>query len=500
MPVSLLERPRQLSQSLLWKLQARYFADRGVEAWRRAEVPHYLTSNPTVADSYAEITFSFLRDRVRLAGAGRAPAAPIYICELGAGSGRFAFHFLSRLMRLCDQAGVAPAAFKYVLTDAAEANLRFWLRHPRLQPFFERGLLDLAAFDVASPGELELHLGGAKLRAADLEQPLVVIANYLFDSIPQDLLYVGKNGECEQCMVSLTIDEDPARLSAAQLLERLSYHYERHRTEVVYDEPWLQELVSGYRNALRETYLLFPAPGLRCLHRLRALSSQGLLLLSADKGEHRLSMLQAKGPPALARHGSFSLTVNYHAIKAFCERNGGLAMFPEAPHASLNVSACLMVPEAKGHTETLRACARHVQEFSPDDFYTIVSHAGRTIGSMSVEEILAYLRLSRYDAHQLGRYLPRLIELAPGFGGDQYHAVIAAVDRVWSLYFPLGEKLDVANGIARLLYEMNDYRGALEYFRRSIEIYGADTGTMSNMAMCRRLLGQEEQAQAAPIP
>src|SRR5437762_12505945 len=95
-----LEQQQLFSRSLIWQLQDRYFAERGVEAWRQGEVPHYVTSNPTIANGYAEMVLAFWRDRGRLAP-DDPPDEPQTICELGAGSGRFAFHFLSRLADLC---------------------------------------------------------------------------------------------------------------------------------------------------------------------------------------------------------------------------------------------------------------------------------------------------------------------------------------------------------------------------------------------------------------
>ncbi|MFW1950288.1 hypothetical protein ACG907_20660, partial [Acinetobacter bereziniae] len=95
-------------------------------------VPHYVTSNPTIANAYAEMALAFWRDRQRLA----PQSGPLTICELGAGSGRFAFYFLRRLESLCAEADVPPQAFRYVLTDAADANLAFWRSHPCFEPFF----------------------------------------------------------------------------------------------------------------------------------------------------------------------------------------------------------------------------------------------------------------------------------------------------------------------------------------------------------------------------
>ena len=62
----ILETQQVFSKSLLWDLQRQYFAQMGVEAWRQGEVPHYVTSNPTIANSYAEVVFAFWRDQQRL--------------------------------------------------------------------------------------------------------------------------------------------------------------------------------------------------------------------------------------------------------------------------------------------------------------------------------------------------------------------------------------------------------------------------------------------------
>jgi tetratricopeptide (TPR) repeat protein len=154
-----------------------------------------------------------------------------------------------------------------------------------------------------------------------------------------------------------------------------------------------------------------------------------------------------------------------------------------------------MVGDAAGHLETRRAFQRHVQDFSPDDFYAITRHVRQTIGQMAVGEILAYLRLSHHDSHLFALSLPRLTELAVGLDRDEHRGVRDAIDRVWDLHFPLGEE-DLADAIARLLYAMDDYQGALDFFARSRKICGPDAGTLSNMAACHQLLGQAEKAKA----
>lgn len=490
-----LEERQVFCRSLIWQLQNRYFAERGVEAWRQGEVPHYVTSNPTIANSYAELVLAFWRDQNRLA-LDDQPEEPQYICELGAGSGRFAFHFLNRLAELCAQAGVPLASFRYVLTDVADGNLDFWRGHPRFQPFFESGLLDMARFDVAQPGDVVLQSSGRTIGVGSLQRPLVVFANYLFDSVPQDLFHF-KNGHAHRCLVSLTVDADPAELDPAEMLARVQIDYHDEETAGhSYEEPALQALVTAYQRGLADSHVLFPAAGLRCVQSLAACSLQGLLLLTADKGDHRFAALEGRPAPQPVRHGSISLSVNYHAFTSFCAGTGGLALVPESHHTSINVVGLLMLADPTHYAEAQLAYRRHVQDFGPDSFYTITKHARKTIPEMEADDILAYLRLSRHDSHQFGRYLPRLLELAPDFDAATRGDVIAAIERVWEMYFPLGEDLDLANRIAALLYAMNDYPRALDYFERSMEIYGADTGTLYNIACCYQLLGEDAVAAA----
>ena len=64
------------------------------------------------------------------------------------------------------------------------------------------------------------------------------------------------------------------------------------------------------------------------------------------------------------------------------------------------------------------------------------------------------------------------------------------------LSFPLGEEVDLANGIAAVLYAMDDYARALAFFQTSMQIYGPDTGTLYNIGACFHGLGEDAAAAA----
>src|ERR1043165_5879142 len=113
-----LETPCRLSRQVLWRLQRSYFERRGVAAWADGDVPHRVTSSPWLARAYSRVIAGFLHDW----HAALDRSQPVYVVELGAGAGRFAFH----LRRALDELGEHGARICYAMTDLAEANLVAW--------------------------------------------------------------------------------------------------------------------------------------------------------------------------------------------------------------------------------------------------------------------------------------------------------------------------------------------------------------------------------------
>lgn len=465
---------RPFVESPLWTLQRQYFAGRGQQAWSSGEVPHYVTSNPVVAAAYAEVLVAFRQERLR-----RDPEEPaLWILELGAGSGRFAHHLLQQLAALCERQGLEAQGFRLVLSDFCEANLEAWTAHPCFQPFFANGQLDVARFDVMAPAPLVLRHSGETLGPGELRAPLVVIANYVLDSIPAELLRFSA-GEVERGQVRLlglpdvggsaepaevepeNPDPDQAESAAqepaAALLERLQLEY---RLEPLADQPFadpgLAGLLADYQQlleGLEEAWLLFPAPALRALDWLAALSCQGLLLLSADKGHHRLEEVLLARPPSLTLHGSFSLSVNYHALCSWAAAAGGVALAPEASTGGLHPIALLCLPQAEQHSATIAAWRRHMAAFSPSDYLSLSQLAHANAEQLSAPQLLAFLRLGQGDSQLLRRLVPRLRQLAPGLAEAHRRTLLECVAQVAQMHFPLdgAEQQELAEGIQPLL-------------------------------------------------
>ena len=498
--LTILEDKQSFSKSLLWKIQRNFFEQQGIQAWQQGTVPHYITSNPHIANAYAQVVLGFLRDhytspkRKTTDTPALDTKQPLYIIELGSGSGRFAYHFLKKFHAAYSQSSINQIAIKYILTDFTEQNLNFWKTHPPLQPFIEQGLLDFARFDAENDHSITLSQSGEVLSADSLKNPLIVIANYVLDTIPQDLFLI-ENGKIFESEVTLTSPQTEPDLKDPELLKRLQVSYTNQSiTSDYYDEPELNQILKNYQQTLTDTYLLFPHIALRCLNRLGQISSGRFLLLSGDKGYNREEDLLFRGEPSIAMHGSFSLMVNYHAVGQYIQHQGGHFLTTPHRHNSLNICAALLGKHPQDYPETRLAFSQAIVQNNPDDFFTLKKVIQEHSDNLSLEEILAYLRLSGWDAAIFLDSFPVIMNLLENISSPLQEELFQTVQHIWDTYYPIGEQRDLAFYLGMLLYTIEYFPEALEYLQQSRQIYGDDPNTIYNMGMCYYRLRQIDRA------
>lgn len=479
------------SESIIWDLQRAYFEERGTEAWRQGEVPHYVTTNPRQAHAYAEMIMALRRDHRRL---HPESSDPIHIMELGSGSGKMAYFMLRRLEELCEDEDIAITEFRYVLTDFTQRNVEFWKVHPRLAKYVEQEILEMARFDVTQPGPLHLQISDTEWGPGQLDSPVVVIANYLWDSIPQELLFISK-GEAQAVNVNFSVVGEPALMGPKMLLECGEMDYAlAPKAPAWMSSPLLKPLLAQYAATVPQGWTLFPASAIRCLSWLRTLSPRGLLLLTADKGAHELSGVISPAPPSWANHGSISLNVNYHALTQHCAAQGGISFFPDHPYFSVNTGCLLLLDKAADHVKTIRATHKFLNDNGPDTYFTVYKCVRTHLDTVQFRDIAAALRLSLFDSHQLNVYVPRIAALLPSLTAEEASDLLRLLHLCWDNYYPLAEGLDLATSLGSICYAIDAYEWALYYFSQSTDIYGAYTGTFFNMAVCHHMLGDADHA------
>src|SRR5438270_8077242 len=176
-PRRLLEKDVPLSQSVIWGLQRDFYAQRGLKAWNQDLVPSYITNNPFIAEIFAGIVAAFVQDCMFSAQCGYQSLSaedPLRILELGAGTGKFSYLFLRKLIPLLQRQNLPQQLVRYCMTDTSESLITEWRANAYLQEFVSSGVLEFTVFQA-----------GEEHQSLQTRGPLVVIANYVFDSLPQ---------------------------------------------------------------------------------------------------------------------------------------------------------------------------------------------------------------------------------------------------------------------------------------------------------------------------
>jgi hypothetical protein len=486
----LVEDKKPFSKSIIWELNKNYYQKKGIAAWREGEVPHHMTSNAFVGKTYAELIFSLLQDVAKNEQCDKT----VYILELGAGHARLCFHILKYLnKKIQGHQGVLPS-FCYILSDISSDNIDFFIQHPQLQSYYDHKQLDVAYFDALTGDSIDLLIGKRKVDVASLDTPLTIVANYFFDSIPFDL-FKFKKGKIKESLIKIETDKSFADANDIDLKDiELQYFYE----EIVfpfYNDTVLDNILAEYQSQVNESFVLYPSEGLKCLNRLKLLSNKGVMLITMDKGIHHLALLDNKPKPDWVTHGSFSFTVNYHAFIRHCELNGGKAMFCKNANFHLELGCLLLVEDAYSYTHVLDAYRLYVDDFGPDDFYSLVKMTYGHVADLSFQEILSMLRLGLYDSTLFENLLKRIKQQIGHITYGERDRLHQSINFVWENYFNLDES-DLAFEIAGIMYDLGFYKDAVGYFNKSIDSYGYSENSYFNLALCHFQLNEDEKCMA----
>ncbi len=475
-----IESGQPLSRSLLWAMQRSYYENQGIDAWRANIVPSYITSNPYIALSYARVVLGYLRD----CQPALDPSQPVYLVELGAGGGRFAFHFMRSFQALLAQSPFPELNFCYVLSDLPERNLDFWQNHPAFKAWAAAGKLDFARFDALADRAMQLRQSGVSIAPGELKNPLIILANYFFDSIPQDAFHI-EQGRLQECLIKLTSKQEEPDPVAVDILPRVMIHFLTQEGDQsgYYQDPDLDSILEQYR-VLDNSYLLFPADAIRLMRGLVHLSGGRMLLLSGDYGTSTVEAWEHNGAPDVRIHGSISMEVNYHALGAFIQSQGGRFFAPGYRAQFLTVCAFALGDHPTGFAELGLAYVEAIERSGPNDFFLIKRGMEKNYPAMTVDEMLAYLRFSGWDAHLFLDLFATLLEKLPSADAHTQQELRQAVFQLWDNYFHIGEERDLPFNLGVVLFRLGYPGEALPFFEWSQEYYGASQLTLYNIALC----------------
>jgi hypothetical protein len=477
-----LESPRRLSRSSVWDLQRRFYTNAGPEAWRLGITPSEITSSPFIAHAYARVVRAFFRDTRQDERVGR-------VVELGTGVGRFGWLLATELER---QRRAAEGRYQVILTDFARRNLDAAAAHPNLAEATREGLVDFAIFDAEIPAPIRPR-GGGVLGPASTDEPLEIIANYIADTLRQDA-FAKRGGTLLETRAALVLNDDgPPRLQDPDILHRVVLACSDEPLErPYYADAVLEDLLDGYAREAPDGHILVPIGALTALRYLRSLTTGPVLVLVGDKGYRLLDDIRFAPGPHVTPHGGFSMTVNFHAIGAWAERTGGIAL--QCPDAgdTFNVAALLFADRPLPQTDD--AFRAHVARFGPLDYLDLATDVLGDDTPLAVAREL--LRLGNYDPWVFRRTAERFIEEGPKLGARQRARLAMELERVARRYFRVQPDDPVLAQVIGALHGIGAFESALRILRRMMELEGENSAFAYNIGACLEGLGRRAEAKA----
>ncbi len=489
----ILETGKPLSQSMLWKLQTDFYANQGPEAWIKGIVPQYITTNPYIANLYAKTVFGYCRDIASREDFDRNTT--IYIMELASGVGRFTYTYLKRFLHIIENSSLKELKFKYIVTDLAERNATYWQTHSFLKPYFESGILDCATFDIAQDEEIRLRNSGKVLSEGNLKNPLILFANYTFDSLPQDTFYVNK-GELYEGLITITSKGEQVDPEDKSMLAGLDYYYTDKPIQGsgYYEDTNINDILLYYKDCLKDTAFSLPIIAFRCINRLKKLFNDDIILISADKGYKNVESMYKNYHPYLTKHGCISMTVNFHALELYFKGLGGKAIHSIYEHENVTMSLFLLSQSSHDFLETTMAYNEIIESIGPDDFYIIKKAVVPLNKTFTTKELLTFLRYTVWDARTFLEFYNTLLERISDEEDFPKDELIAVIHKVWEHYFPIGEEGDLAYCLGSILGYWGYDSDAIKLFKSSLEFYGEDAGINYEIALCYYNLQELEEA------
>ncbi len=478
----------RFSESLMWQINRDFYQQKGISAWSNSIVPHQITNSSSAATTYAELIYAFLKDVESNADS----TDKVYILELGAGHGRLSYNILKRLDQLILDGGGCSTEYCYILSDMVESNLAFYDKHPKLQEYYTRGLLDIAYFDAELSHELELRKSGVRIGPSELEQPILTIANYFFDSLPNELYYF-QDGNGYTCAVSIDSLTDPQGKNAHELIEDMELTFHRSIVDgFQFENEAFNKILTRYRLECSNTYILFPQIAMECIANISSFSKKGLVVLMMDKGYKEIQELSARKKPDFVKHGSFSFWVNFHALSQFCIINGGSSMFDSNTNFSIDLG-CLSLIKEPFHCQLFKeAYRKHSHQQNLDDYNSMKKIVYKNLPNVNLSELLGLIRLSSYDSSIFINLLPSIKQLSNNVSMKERTRLKQTIIAVWSGYYPIEEEYDLPYELGGLMYDLGYYNEALGYFKASSETFGNKIDVDYNQILCHYQLREDE--------
>jgi hypothetical protein len=464
----------RLSDSALWDIQDNYYKSAGVQAWQN-DVPNFITSSAYVAETYAELIVTFLEEYAEHLN----PSEPVYIMELAAGSGRLSYMLIQELQKKrVHFKQSSQLDLKYIITDFAENNFRFWNQHDRFQPLIKAGLVDFAIYDPLNDTSIHLHHGQKTLSAEKpAKNPIIIVANYFFDTVRQDVFRI-ENKRLHEGQVTTTCMPDKLPQQGLPHIDdvKVQFKYRELHGENYYPNSRLNNILRHYKHNLKEASVIFPIGGFDALDKLRGISGNQLVLLSSDKAYSDYSLMEGRHKHTYAIHGgAFSYAVNYDAIGRYFEQGGGTWLTTNNPQSNLETVFCIEMPTPTIGFERLRYLfSEKLGRVNPiNSLCHMYMDMSQTSPAEQISYYLSYLRIHLAEPKILSLLTNKITMLLPHIQRWQCHELLTLMEMAWEHFYHCPGEMNLPFCLSQVYYVLEKHELSLARLDDTMHYFGA---------------------------
>ena len=482
----------RFDESIIWSLLHRFYMEAGPAAWSNKIVPQRSTSNAFCADTYASIVASFFKELL-----AEGNSQPPLVIELGGGSGRFAWQFLNRLFNYHFSDEDPCPEFTYLLTDGSEKNIAGWRQKERFAPLVESGVLDFAHLLVEPDPVIRKQDGD--LKPADLaDRPVIIIANYLFDSIASNMLRI-RDHQIEQVFVQT---ESTERKFLDQPITTFQSISERFQSRPIKDDvptghPIIDAAIRNYAQRSGDFHVVVPQICMEFIEKFLGRDTP-LLLLAGDLAYTDPSQFALESPLIFDTY--FAHYTNLHIFGEMFRAYGG--DMQSQRHKDANFSCNLLSLPGKNEwaelslTRTRETALALLKDFNPYDAHELTELIESTAGEMSIRQAMALIRFSKFDPDVAAACLRHLLfNIEQGEEAIDRPQIYETYMEAYRAFFPDGSESQFDCGIAQLFMRLGYHAQALQLMDHAIGEFGASAPRLFAMSLAYFNLGDPDKAE-----
>jgi tetratricopeptide (TPR) repeat protein len=494
----LLDENKRLSQSQLWKIQDDYYVGQGIAAWNES-VPFFITNSTFLAECYGDLILGFLSDYLQHLDT----SAPVYIAELSAGTGRLSYYLLREIARKRKHyPALASLDLKFVMTDITDNHVQFWKQHERLAPYIESGMLDFAVFRPETESAMTLVNAGKTLGPQDFVNPLLIVANYLLDTVRHDLFRVTAH-QLEEGLVSVYRAPNASEATDAVLTVddiEITLSYQPATPDPYYADEYLNRILQEYTQALSEGEIIFPIGSFHCINNLQALTNHNVAFFVSDKGYTSLEAMALSTEHHFAAHGAFSYPVNFQALDRYFEQLNGFSLHTHGTNFKLKTACYFDLPQKDTPFERIHALfAEKLDRNNPVNSLLEVANLAMFFNpgqphELIIDMMLGILRATYFDPQVFSHCAPRIAESIHLISWPQTQELRYAMQQTWGNFYFFPGECNIPILLSQIHACLGEHAESIAFLEESIRLFGPQDRWYYLMGRAYEALLDTEQA------